>query len=200
MKQEDSQQRYDIESQNQLLEIYKIQIQSTDGISNRRATLTRYYLIVLSALVFGLYKLAENPNTISEELLDLIGVKEIVAIIAIIGMLVSWVWIIQIDKYVQLNSRKFNALKDLEKKLQYQFYDQTLSYLDEKNRNKSYQRRAYYHFNLPAIFFLLFSVTFDVMVFKMGNIISILALLPLGFIALFMISRYNQKSLEKSHT
>ena len=40
-------------SQDQLLEIYRIQTQAADNSSTRRASMTRYYIIVMSALIVG---------------------------------------------------------------------------------------------------------------------------------------------------
>ena len=52
--------------------------------------------------------------------------------ISIAGILLSWAWIVQTERYLRLNSDKFNALKHLEKKLYYQFYERQLSYLEKE--------------------------------------------------------------------
>ena len=77
MKEENSIKNKDDERQNQLLEIYKIQIQSSDDISNRRATLARYYIVVMSALIFGTFKVLEDFNKIEGDFLKEIGPDKI---------------------------------------------------------------------------------------------------------------------------
>ena len=200
MKEENSIENKDDERQNQLLEIYKIQIQSSDHISNRRATLARYYIVVMSALIFGTFKVLENFNKIEGDLLKEIGPEKIVMGISIAGILLSWAWIVQTERYLRLSSDKFNALKHLEKKLYYQFYEKQLSYLEENGDSKSYWELAIYHLSMPCVFFAFFTVLLIIVTFGLDNItFRLLILFPLVLGINLCLGLVNRVALEKSN-
>ena len=185
----------------QLVEIYKVQIQSADRISNRRATLTRHYIIVMFGLITGAFTLIQNYSAIPSELTEIFTYRTITIAGSIIGILLSWTWFVQIDRYLQLNSRKFNVLKDLETKLKYQFYGETLQGLGEQDRQKSYWKRAFYHLSMPSIFFFIFLLTLTLGAFGLPWYTKILLfIVPILLGVLVGIRIRDQRHVESSIT
>ena len=73
-----------------------------------------------------------------------------------IGVLLSASWYIVIRSYRQLNSGKFQALHELEKKLTYPFFTQEWDLLAKGRDRSRYWRPTTVEVGLPCIFFVLF--------------------------------------------
>ena len=188
------------ESQVQLLEIYKLHVESAAGISNRRLTLTRYYVIVVFGLVTGFFKLLESLHTqkIPEQIANYLTPEVITITAGLIGILLSWTWFVRIDRYLQVNSRKFNVLRELERKLDYQFYDKTLKFLRESDREHSYWIRGAYHLSMPCFSFLLFLFILLMGVLGLhGMVILIIMFIPLLLITSTVVHLFQQRRVEK---
>ena len=63
--------------QNQLLEIYKIQAQLTNSISNRRTTTNRFYQVLLSGLIIILTALLQNKSGEPVQLLGGLSIESL---------------------------------------------------------------------------------------------------------------------------
>ena len=77
--------------------------------------------------------------------------------IGAIGALLSVSWCILIRSYRQLNSGKFKALHELEKKLAYPFFTRERELLGEGEKISRYWRLTVVETSLPLIFLALFS-------------------------------------------
>lgn len=108
--------------QNRLVEIYKLQSQLTNSISNRRTTANRFYIVLMSGLVFIFSALLQNKGKLPSELLNIVSIEQVIAGLGLSGLTLSWVWGVSINSYLRVNSRKYEELKRLEKELEYQFF------------------------------------------------------------------------------
>lgn len=116
---------------NDLLEIYKLQVEMTDRLSSRRGTMNQYYSGILSALL-GLIAILNG--------IDLIHMDSITNIlIGSIGLMICIIWKISIQSYNRLSYSKFKLLSEIEDNLAFQFYKKEWDILKEKKAIKRLQ-------------------------------------------------------------
>ena len=72
------------------------------------------------------------------------------------GTFLSWTWCISVNSYLQLNSRKYETLKDLESKLEYQFFKNEWEYLGTDKKKQTYRQLSVSELFTPIIFFIFF--------------------------------------------
>ena len=199
MKKEENQVNQNNENQDQLLEIYKIQTQAAGNISNRRATMTRYYIIVMSALIVGFSTLLENLEKIPKSFLEVIGVEWLTVTVGATGIALSWSWYLSVDYYLRLNSRKYKTLKKLEKKLAYQFYKEEWDYLGKDRSDQTYWQLASNQLSIPILFFIIFTILLWVGVDSLENKdYRLFMVVPFLLFITFLIGAFNQLSIEKN--
>lgn len=136
-------------SKDQLLEIYKLHAELADRVSQRREGANRLHVSLLSAFLVFLAALlrfgsGEVPTPIY------------LFFAGIIGMSVSGSWCIVIHSYRQLNAGKFDALHEVEQKLDYQFFKREWQFLEHGKNLNRYWKLTVVETILPRIFFLLF--------------------------------------------
>ena len=73
-----------------------------------------------------------------------------------VGVLLSVSWYIVIRSYRQLNSGKFRALHELEKKLAYPFFKREWELLSEGTKINRYWKLSVVEVSLPVVFLALF--------------------------------------------
>ena len=158
----------------QLLEIYKLHSQLASNISNRRTTIHRFYQIILSGLLLIFFTFLQREDLISvevpaevpaEESKDESTSKRSIGpsmLLGYIGMLLSWMWFISINSYLQEGTRKYEVLKKLEAKLEYQFFTQEWELLGEKRKHLPYNRLFWSEICVPVVFFAFFVALFVV--------------------------------------
>ena len=61
--------------QDRLIEIYKLQAQLANNISNRRTTTNRFYLLVMSGLTVIFSALLRNLEKLPQALVDIVSVE-----------------------------------------------------------------------------------------------------------------------------
>lgn len=128
----------------ELLEIYKLHAELADRVSQRREGANRLYVSVLAGMVTFLavsirFGVGDLP---ADVMLRSAGV---------FGALLSFSWFVVLRSYRQLNSGKFQALRDLETKLAYPFFTTEWDLL----RNR-YWKLTVVETGLPCIFCALF--------------------------------------------
>ena len=141
-------------TQTRLLEIYKIQLDSINNISNRRVNINRHYLLIMSGLMIALTAFARLDEADEKGLLL---VRYSPMIIGTIGLILSWSWLYMTDSYLRRNSRKYEVLKHLESQLEYQFLSKEWGTLGIKNVERNYRSLASVEFILPTTFYVLFN-------------------------------------------
>lgn len=135
--------------QTELLEIYKLQAELADRVSQRREGANRLYVSLLVGLMVFLgavlrFGAGDFPA----------GMVLLVA--GVMGSLLAVSWFVVIRSYRQLNSGKFKALHELEEKLAYPFFKREWELLAEGKERSRYWKLTNVEVGLPCIFFLLF--------------------------------------------
>ena len=173
--------------QDQLLEIYKLHVQQTNNMSNRRAAASRFYQLALSGLFIVFFTFVQHKGQIlPKELSDNLTIGFLMCGFGYAGLHLSWIWFISIDVYLDAISRKYDVLKKLETQLEFQFLTEEWELLDEKRKKQSYRKLATREVFLPYFFFGIFFLLFIIGSLKT---IDVYLFLPL-FLPVFLISVY----------
>ncbi len=143
--------------QDRFIEIYKLQVQQANNISNRRTTTNRFYLLVMSALTVIFSALLQNLDKLPKDLVDIVSVEWIIVSLGILGITLSWIWCLSINAYLRVNSRKYKALDQLEDVLEYKFFKSEVGFLGEIEKGTTYWQRSLIELTTPSLFFLFFS-------------------------------------------
>ena len=139
------------ENKQELLEIYKLHAELADRVSQRREGANRLYVSLLTG-IFILLAAFIRFGTGS------IPLWVILTGGSILGIVLSTSWFIVIRSYRQLNTGKFNALIELEKKIAYPFFKREWDLLGEGKEIKRYWKLTVVETILPFIFAALFLV------------------------------------------
>ena len=140
-------------NQDQLIEIYKLQSQLANSISNRRITIHKFYLLIMSGLALIFPAIFKLP----EEIQDLVSIEFLMIGIASLGIPLSVTWFILINSNLRLSMLKYEALKKLEDKLEYQFFKEEWKFLENYGKGKTYWEISYVEIFIPILFFLIFT-------------------------------------------
>lgn len=136
-------------TQNELLEIYKLHSELADRISQRREGANRLFvsllvgLAVVSATMLR-FGIGDTPVQLATLVLGLLGIS------------LSASWFIVIRSYRQINSAKFRVLHELERKLAFQFFIDEWDPKAEGKKTNKYWRLTVVEQSLPIIFSMLF--------------------------------------------
>ena len=141
-------------NQNQLIEIYKLQSQLANSISNRRITINRFYMLVMSGLVLIFPAYFKLPS----EIQDLVSIEYLIVGIALLGITLSLAWFILINSNLRQSMLKYEALKRLEDKLEYQFFKDEWAFLERYGRGRIYWEISYIEIFIPVLFFFIFTL------------------------------------------
>ena len=105
-------------NQNQLLEIYKLHAQLADNISNRRAAIHKFYLLLMSGLALILPTFFKLPTEIRNQ----VSIEFLMIGVALLGIPLCLAWLILIYANLRMSMLKYETLKKLEGKLKYPFF------------------------------------------------------------------------------
>lgn len=123
-----------------LLEQYKLYVQSAENVSARRVASSRYLLTINAALV-ALYGV-QSTN---------LGQSYFTLLVPTAGILVSWLWHQIIQSHRDLNSVKFKVIHELEQKLPAALYDYEWQ-LAKKGSSKTYRSVTGIELWIPRVF------------------------------------------------
>ena len=133
--------------QYQLLEIYKLHSELAERVSQRRDGTNRLHVSLLVGLSVFLVGFSYGGEVMEKHFLGTLGA---------IGALLSGSWYIVLRSCRQLNSAKFKALHELEKKLAYPFFTREREFLGEgENINRDWSLTVF-ETALPFLYFVLF--------------------------------------------
>ncbi len=171
----------------QLIEIYKLQSQLANDISNRKIAVNRYYLIVLSLVLVALATmLKSDENSNMQIIFDVVSIDTIIIIIGIIGLILSGMWFKNIHSYIVKNFKKYESIKKWEKEMEYKIIEEEYK-LPEYKRSKNYFQQSQYELITPLVFCVIFAVitvfgarTFDYMLIRI--VLRVIALVTIVFI------------------
>ena len=166
-------------TQDQLLEIYKLQAQLTNNMSNRRTTTSRFYQLALSGVLLIFFTMVQHKDKIlPKELSDKLTAETLMIGLGYVGLFLSWIWFVSIDVYLDAISRKYEVLKKLESQLEFQFITEEWELLGEKRKKHSYKRLAMREVFLPYFFYGVFFFLFFIGSSKMLHILFPFFILP----------------------
>ena len=138
-----------METNQELLEIYKIHVEMADRISQRRLQTSRFYIALLSGL-FALISLVLNKEIFIRD-------SRVVLILAsLLGIVLCIVWWINLHSYKQLNDVKFQVIHELEKQLTYSFYKKEWDLLEEGKQMRSYFQLTKVEKFVPFLMMILY--------------------------------------------
>ena len=133
-----------------LLEIYKLHVEMTDRISQRREGANRLFVALISAIImFSAMMLRSCPGAIP--------IRPVVIILSLTGLLLVFTWTVVIMSYRQLNSGKFQTLHELEQKLPFPFYAKEWNYLEKGRAWRKYMKLTVVEIFVPIAFVVLFT-------------------------------------------
>lgn len=135
----------------ELLEIYKLHSELADRVSQRRERANRLYISVLGGMVTCLaisirFGVGGLPSDV------------VLGCAGLLGALLSLSWLSVLRSYRQLNTGKFEALKNLETNLIYPFFTTEWDLLSEGRDRSRYWSLTIVETGLPYIFLALFVV------------------------------------------
>ena len=134
--------------QDELLEIYKLHAELADRVSQRREGANRLYvslLLGLAALLAALLRFGVGD----------LSPRIVLLAAGIVGALLSASWYVVIRSYRQLNTGKFLALNELEKKIAFPFFEREWDLLGKGADRGRYWRLTVVETFLPTAFFAL---------------------------------------------
>ena len=170
-------------NKDQLIEIYKLHTQLVNNISNRRVTTNRFYQVLLSGLIVVFIAFLQNKNDAVVQL----PIESVIEILGALGLLLSWSWCMSVESYLLLNSRKYDVLKKLEDKLDYQFFKEEWDLLGENKQNLTYKELSKSERSVPDLFLCFASVLY--VSYMSSNVESLIGRLIVYFYVLYLFLR-----------
>ena len=144
---------------NQLLEIYKLHAQLAGDISNRQSTASRFYATLISAILVIFFSfLQHKDNLLPGDPSGNIALGYSMLIVGYLGALLSLIWAFSIRFYNTMNRHKYEVLKKLEAKLEYQFFAQEWKHTDKRIQGIPYELISKTVIYIPYAFLLLFII------------------------------------------
>jgi len=143
--------KYGKEFNDHLMEQYKLYVEMTDRVSIRRAQTNQFYITLLSGLL-ALLSIIIERNIIST------FQNIVITAVAFLGLVLCFLWNVNINSYRQLNSAKFKIIHELEKNLPYPCYDKEWEILGEGKKQKIYFQLTRVEQYVPIIIAIMYSI------------------------------------------
>ena len=148
-----------------LLEQYKLYVEMADRVSIRRGQTNRFYVALLSGL-FALITIIVGREYFSDLLNIVFGA------VGILGIILCFLWLINIHSYRQLNSGKFKVIHEMEEKLPFPCYDREWEILGmqseeprppqepslEEKKNKKYLQLTRVEQYIPLVMMIPYAI------------------------------------------
>lgn len=115
-----------------------------DRVSQRRQAANRFYISLLSALS-GLYLLLDKILAIPPDPI----------LWAVLTIIISLFWWLNINSYRQLNSGKFKVIHEMEQQLPFACYDREWEHLGRGKNGKLYRQLSKVEGYIPLLIMLL---------------------------------------------
>jgi hypothetical protein len=126
-----------------LFEQYKLYVEMTDRISQRRATSNTFYITANAALV-----------TVASWFKDDFG--KYIYLVSGIGIIMALFWFFSIRSYKQLNTGKFAVIREIERRLPLNLYSYEWDKLGKGKSYKTYWPLSHIEGLVPFIFIALY--------------------------------------------
>ncbi len=134
-----------------VLEIYKLYVEMADRISSRRQTANSFFLTINSAIValVGYVNLSAGYDDVA---------FPFYALVAVAGMVLSYLWYRLVLSYKQLNSGKFKVIHVIESMLPLRPYDAEWTALGGGKNPKLYKPFTDIETAVPWVFFSIHAI------------------------------------------
>ena len=137
-----------------LLEQYKLYVEMTDRISQRRQSANNYFLSI-NVLLCSFFSYFISVNSLSiETIFQIFGVGAIF----LSGIIICYIWYRLIRSYKDMNSGKFKVIHEMEKMLPYQPYEIEWKKLGEGKDETLYLPFTRMELKVPWVFGILYVV------------------------------------------
>jgi hypothetical protein len=142
-----------------LLEIYKLYVGMADNISERRQSASSFFLTLNSAIValVGYVNLSRDTESITSSYFG---------VVALAGMVLSFLWYRLIRSYKDMNSGKFKVIHEIEKQLPLKPYDAEWTALGRGKDPSLYLPFTNIELFVPWVFIAIHLFVFLVSVFS----------------------------------
>jgi hypothetical protein len=130
------------------IEIYKMYVEMADKISERRQSANSFFLTLNSAIValVGYVNLSQDSTSPAASFFWLVAIS---------GMVLSFLWYRLIRSYKDINSGKFKVVHAIEKQLPLRPYDAEWTALGKDENAKLYLPFTHIEIYVPWVFFVL---------------------------------------------
>ena len=143
-----SEQEYGVNYRSHILEIYKQYVQLTDKISERRQSANSFFLTLNSAIValVGYVNVSSGSTQTAASFFWLVAIS---------GMLLSFLWYRLVRSYKDINGGKFKVVHAIEKLLPLRPYDAEWTALGKGKDPSLYLPFTHIEIYVPWIFFII---------------------------------------------
>jgi hypothetical protein len=138
-------QKDEVSYKSQLFDQYKLYVEMTDRISQRRTTANTFFVTANAALL-----------TVASWFKDDFG--KYMYLISVVGIIISLFWFFCIRSYKQLNSGKFKVIHEIEKALPLRLFEYEWEVLGKGKSFKKYWPLSHVECTVPFIFIGLYAV------------------------------------------
>lgn len=143
-----------------LLEEYKLYVQMSDNIGNRRAQNNVFFISILSALQLIPTLLSQSITSTAIHGVAYIGTS-------VLGLVLCYLWAANIQSYKQLSSAKFKVIHEIEKQLPFACYDREWEFLGQGRDAKRYFQITRIEYYIPLLLSIPFLFVFIFMLYKL---------------------------------
>jgi len=134
-------------------EQYKLFAESAEKVSDRRQSTNNYFLTLNSALL----AFTGYLTSISFRIWHIV--------LALAGIFICILWILNIKSFRTLNSAKFKLLHKMEEQLPVKLFTDEWEYLDKGNK-EGYMRFSKIEQGIPIVFLILYIIIIVLMIFS----------------------------------
>ena len=149
--------KYGDKFQDHLIEQYKLYVEMADRVSTRRAQTNRFYISLLSGL------LALLSLVVTREVFN--GILSVIFVaVGILGIVLCFLWYINIRAYRQLNSGKFKVIHEMEQRLPFPAYEREWEILGKGKESIKYlkltriEQCVPFALAIPYLLLLIYSI------------------------------------------
>lgn len=132
-----------------ILEQYKLYVQIADNVSKRRMNTNLFYISLLS-IILGL-PIVSNTKVFPEN-------RFLSLALALFGILLCFLWILNINSYRQLNSGKFKVIHEIEKELPFKCYMREWELLGKGKNARKYLQLSFVEQFVPYLLLIPFII------------------------------------------
>lgn len=141
----------------QLLDQYKIYLQTSESLITRRQNVSSFYLSVNTALISVTTIVTTLCNEINERI-------TIIIVLSVFGMFLNHFWHRILESYGLLNASKMKVISIIEKNLPADIYDSEWEIMSSKLSNKKYISFTDSEKRIPLLFTVFYSAAIIVCV------------------------------------